>query len=256
MDDRPQPIFARRLVLATGSHPKPQAIHKSYNASLKVLDLDQCMIKSSLPSLFPANSAPAKIAIIGGSHSGILTCRNFYDTIQEGGIDGTIVNFRRSPIKYAIYTDDGIIHDNSGLKGATADWAKEVLDTHPDEKIIQQIDTSEKEDELYGKYLTECTHIVYATGYERNPVPRMYLGDNRIDEDIEFDMHTSGFRLQHSAGKEGDKTERGLIKGLFGCGIAFPEEVEDPAGNIEAAVGVAKFFKFAERVKGDWLMVR
>ena len=215
------------------------------------------MIKSSLPSLFPPHSTPSRVAIIGGSHSGILTCRNFYELVQEGRIDLSIVNFRRSPIKYAIYTEDGIINDNSGLKGATADWAKEVLesDSNPDGKVIQQIDTSRNEDELYLQHLPGCTHIVYATGYERNSVPRLYLGYQRIDQDLEFDMHTSGFLLD-VAGKDGDKTERGLVKGLFGCGIAFPEEVEDPAGNIEAAVGVAKFFKFAERVKSDWLMVR
>jgi hypothetical protein len=64
-------------------------------------------------------------------------------------------------------------------------------------------------------------------------------------------MHTSGFyRTGNSTSTSSKSKER--VHGLYGTGIAFPEETEDPEGHVEAAVGLAKFFKFAGRVKGDW----
>ena len=243
-------MTAKRVILATGSHPMPQDFHKRFNPSLKALDLDRCMIKSTLPELFRPSSE-AVVAVIGNSHSGILVCRNLYELKEEGKVDLHVINFRRRPIKYAIYREDGIVNDNSGLKGATAEWAKEVMESL-DTDVIRQIDL-DNEERVYAEWLPKCTHIVYAIGYEPNPLPRLYLGQRRIEQEIDFDMHTSGFRLK---GSDGDKTERGLVKGLFGCGIAFPEKVADPEGSIEAAVGVAKFFKFTERVKADWIKVR
>ena len=100
---------------------------------------------------------------------------------------------------------------------------------------------------MYRKHLPKCTHIVYAIGYTPSAYPRLYMDGRRIDQEIDFDMHTSGFRIP---GREE------VVRGLFGCGIAFPELVKDPEGHVEAAVGLAKFFKFAERVKGDWVAVR
>jgi hypothetical protein len=72
----------------------------------------------------------------------------------------------------------------------------------------------------------------------------MYLNGKEVGEQLVFDMHSSGFHHD-------DGTER--VPGLYANGIAFPEEVQDPEGHIEAAVGVAKFFRFAERVKQLWL---
>ncbi|ORX41235.1 pyridine nucleotide-disulfide oxidoreductase-domain-containing protein [Kockovaella imperatae] len=244
-----------RLFLCTGSHPSSVSLHTRYNSSLVVLDLDHCLRQSDLPSVFEDwKDRQVTVAIIGNSHSGILVCRNLYELAESGKLDVRIFNFRRRPIKYAIYREDGIINDNSGLKGATADWAKETMDSDADPKsIIEQVDLIPDEDQVYKGYLPRCTHIVYAIGYEPNPIPQLFIGSERINDKLEFDMKTSGFRL---TGFDQDKTERGLVRGLFGCGIAFPEEVADPEGNVEAAVGVAKFFKFTERVKGDWMAVR
>lgn len=233
-------ISTPRLFLCTGSYPTPATFHERYNSDLTVLDLDRCMVKSTLPDLFPSNKNSV-VGVIGNSHSGILCCRNLYETAQEGKRDLKILNFHRRGIRYADYRDDGIVFDNTGLKGATADWAKDVMERGSNSDILEQIELSD-EDEVYRRYLPTCSHLVYAIGYTRSPLPKLYLGSERIDRKIHFDMHTSGFKRN---GK--------LVPGLHGCGIAFPEEVEDPEGHVEAAVGVAKFFKFTERVKDDWV---
>ena len=239
-------ITTSRFFLCTGSYPTPAHFHETYNPKLSVLDLDRCMVRSTLPSMFPKDR-PSIIAVIGNSHSGILVCRNLYEAAREGDRDLRIVNFRRRPIKYAEYRDDGIVFDNTGLKGATADWAKRVMEQDADSNVLQQIDLEMDQDSIYRKHLPRCTHIVYAIGYTPSALPRLFVEGQRVDQDLDFDMHTSGFRIPG---------QKEMVKGLFGCGIAFPEMVEDPDGHVEAAVGVGKFFKFAERVKGDWVAVR
>ncbi|WVR08418.1 hypothetical protein IAU60_005473 [Kwoniella sp. DSM 27419] len=238
---------APRLFLCTGSHPVIPSFHRQYAPNLKVLDLDECMRKSHLPSLFPRDKQSV-VGVIGNSHSGILVCRNLYETAREGSRDLRILNFRRRGIKFAEYRDDGIVYDNTGLKGDTAEWAKEVMrdPDHTDATILEQVDLGAeqegREKEVYAARLGECTHLVYAVGYERNPYPALTYQGESVQRQIEFDQHTSGFHL-------GDKR----VPGLFGLGIAHPEKTEDPEGHVEAAVGVAKFFKFAERVKGEWV---
>jgi len=221
------------------------------------------MILSSLPSLLPKDS-PSIVGIIGNSHSGILAAMNFYTIATEEKMDVKVINFQRREILFADYRDDGIVWDNSGLKGKTANWAREHMIDNSDEGVITQIrldKVDQSEEEVYEEYLPKCTHLVYAVGYDKSPLPRITIDRGRVkDEELEFDMHTSGFfrSMASETGASdrveasGDKKERTKVHGLYGTGIAFPEETKDPEGHIEAAVGLAKFFKFAERVKGDW----
>jgi hypothetical protein len=231
------------------------------------------MILSSLPSLLPQDS-PSIVGIIGNSHSGILAAMNFYTiaTSKTEKRDVKVINLQRREILFADYREDGIVWDNSGLKGKTAEWAREHMIDNSDEGVITQIrldKVDKSEEEVYEEYLPGCTHLVYAVGYDKSPLPRITIDGGRVkDEELEFDMHTSGFfrsmasraSLNEASGAEGTsgsgkepKERKGeKVHGLYGTGIAFPEETKDPEGHVEAAVGLAKFFKFAERVKGDW----
>ena len=228
------------------------------------------MILSSLPSLLPANKKSV-VGIIGNSHSGILAAMNLWTIASSSSSsdifsekeekkeedekekrDLKVINFQRREILFAEYRDDGIVWDNSGLKGRTAEWAREHMSNSSEEGeseskdgIIKQIrfDKSRKsEQEIYENYLPQLTHLIYAVGYARNPLPPITINSNKVkDEELEFDMHSSGFHYNNKR-----------VKGLYGTGIAFPEETEDPEGHVEAAVGFGKFVKFAERVKGEW----
>lgn len=212
-----------------------------------MLDLDHTMVLSSLPSRLPSDKR-STVGIIGNSHSGILACMNFHSVATEGKRDVKVINFQRREILFAEYRENGIVWDNSGLKGRTADWARENMvddDSGNDGSVIEQVrlDKEERsEEQVYKERLPECTHLVYAIGYEQSPLPALTINGKRCETDISFDMHTSGFTLP-----DGKK-----VQGLYGTGIAFPEETADPEGHVEAAVGLAKFFKFAERVKADW----
>ncbi|WRT70467.1 uncharacterized protein IL334_007465 [Kwoniella shivajii] len=288
--NRESPMTTQRLFLCTGSHPIIPSFHEKYNPDLKVLDLDRCMVKSTLPSLFPSGNGNGEgegegenggkrndermksvVGVIGNSHSGILVCRNLYEITKEGLADLRIINFSRRGIKYAEYTEDGIIFDNTGLKGSTADWSKENM--NKENRLIEQIDLrpqsdnsqeeGEKEkkqdeeqqkkkeeqkveDEIYQDKLNKCTHLIYAVGYEKNQYPKIIIEGEQInDEDLQFDQHTSGFT-------HNDRR----ITGLYGLGIAHPEKTEDPKGHIEDNVGVTKFLKFAERVQDTWVKVQ
>lgn len=86
--------------------------------------------------------------------------------------------------------------------------------------VLQQIELTHKES-VWWQYLPQCTHIAYAIGYTPSPYSRLLVDDERIDEEIEFDVPTSGFRRMG---------EGGMVKGVFGCGIAFPDMVKDPEG--------------------------
>jgi hypothetical protein len=253
-------VTAKRIHLCTGSYPIVASFHEKHNPDLTVLDLDQVLRKSRIPNLLDLDSersAPAlTIGVIGNSHSGVLAIRNLYEVAHEHNLDLTVLSFERRPILYAEYRDDGIVHDNTGLKGATADWSKDVMESdNPGQGKIKRINLGRREEEelkVYREWLPRCTHLVYAIGYHRSPIPQVRVDWEDVTGKIEFDMHSSGFkRSEHQREDQGKGAL--MVPGLFGCGIGFPEEVEDPAGNVEAAVGVAKFYKFAERVGPSWV---
>ena len=52
------------------------------------------------------------VAVFGSSHSAMLVLRN----LVESGVK-KIINFYRTPLRYAVYYDDWILFDDTGLKG-------------------------------------------------------------------------------------------------------------------------------------------
>lgn len=143
--------------------------------------------------------------------------------------------------------DGWILRDNTGLKGLAADFARAqledgVLGTSPAGQVVEKVDCGNgKEAEMYGKYLPECSHIVHAVGFTRDPLPQLVKAGRPLA--MEFD-HESGQFHEQAGGK--------AIPGLFGAGIAFPERVVDPYGNVEYAVGFFKFMKFLKKVTPAW----
>lgn len=112
-------------------------------------------------------------------------------------------------------------------------------------KYITKIDTRgtdgvDNMDERYSKAVSSCTHICHAVGFERNKLPTLLRGEEKLD--VVFDHETGGFKEE--GGKE--------VEGLYGAGIAFPERVVDPEGNVEMAVGLWKFMAFLKKVVPKW----
>ena len=244
-------VIASQLILCTGSSPTVVPIPVS-GLSIERLDLDTVLQPSKLAKTFSTEEL-STIAVIGASHSAILALMNLYELSRSKPTTHAQLRikwFTRHPLRYAEFMDGWILRDNTGLKGQAAQFAREHLedDSLPVSdagKFIEKIDCaggSQKETLAYETHLPGCTHIVHAVGYTRDPIPPLSRNGQPLDS-LEFD---------HTAGDFRDKKSGMIIKGLHGAGIAFPERVVDPHGNVEYAVGFFKFMKFLKRVVPMW----
>ena len=152
----------------------------------------------------------ATVAVFGSSHSTMLVLPNLLATPAD-----KVINFYRSPLKYAVELDGWTLFDDSGLKGQAACWARENIDgVQP-----QRLQRCQVGGTHYDELLDECDHVVYTVGFERRQLPAT----------------PQWGRLQHNA-------SNGIIApGLFGVGIAFPGYRTDPMGYGEYRVGLQKF---------------
>lgn len=206
---------AKRVLLATGSHPKTVEAP----ARVASIPLDAALDPAKLAAILPVPKDAARVAVIGNSHSAILVLRN----LESLGIP-LYASFSRHPLRFAEYTSEGIRHDNTGLKGIAADWAR----THHWRTVhISGLDE-------VGEKLVGFTHVVYAVGFERNALPKVFIDGSPV---CITDYDSRGQLLSRD----------GRIPGLFGCGIAFPERVVDLSGDREEAVGLYKFLCFCSK---------
>lgn len=243
-------IETARLILCTGSHPTNLPVPIP-GLSIKTLDLDTVLKPSLLETTLPTKSSTT-IAVIGASHSAILALLNLVKLAQSSHPHLRVKWFTRHPLRYAEYMDGWILRDNTGLKGLAADFAREqledgVLGTSEAGKVISKVDCSggkEKEMRMYEEHLPGCEFITQAVGFTRDPLPRLVEEGKGEALSMEFD-HESGAFYE----SVGDKKK---IPGLFGAGIAFPQRVVDPYGNVEYAVGFFKFMKFLKKVVPGW----
>ncbi|KAL4883655.1 pyridine nucleotide-disulfide oxidoreductase-domain-containing protein [Aspergillus karnatakaensis] len=238
-----------RLILCTGSSPTQVPIPEHENG-VQRLDLDVVLKPSELASTLPRDS-PSTVAVIGASHSAILALLNLFDLARTSHPNLRIKWFTRHPLRYAEYKDGWILRDNTGLKGQAADFARQQLEdsalpTSEAGQFITKIDCGggqEKETAQYQRHLPSCTHLTQAIGYTRDPLPELSINRTLLaSDDLTWDSSFGGFT---------DRSGR-VVPGLHGAGIAFPERVVDPYGNVEHAVGFFKFMKFLKRVTPMW----
>ncbi|WP_058534963.1 FAD-dependent oxidoreductase [Legionella saoudiensis] len=204
---------AKNVILATGALPS------SLNyPGLNVLPFDTAIDKEKLAAELNLNET---YGVFGSSHSAIIIVRY----LVELGVK-KVINFYRSPCRYAIELDDWILFDNTGLKGQTAAWARENIDGVLPENLVRY-NTSEPN---IARYLPECERVIYAVGFEKRK--NIIIGDY---EDTRHNPHV------------------GIIgPGLFGFGIAYPENKTDPFGNVESQVGLWKFMVYLNKVMPVW----
>lgn len=208
-------IKSRHVILATGSHPR----ELNYD-NVSVIPLDYALDKPTLATYVNDDST---IGIIGGSHSGILIIKYLHElNIKK------IINLYRSPIVYTY--DAGGWNANAfiGLKGITAQFAKEVLEgPNPPANIIRACNNEENR----KQYLPECDKIIYSVGYEPNATPLTPEHQN-----LSYDDRTGV-----------------IAPRLFGIGIAFPEYYCDPQGCQDHRVGLTSFMDYAQRIIPQWV---
>ncbi|KAN0035692.1 hypothetical protein ACTA71_004978 [Dictyostelium dimigraforme] len=225
-------IVSENVVLSIGAEPLTLPIEDKSKQQL--ITVEQVVNPEELKKVCTKDDI---VAVYGSSHTAIIALYNIVD------IGSKIINFYRSPLKYAIYYDDWILYDNTGLKGYSAEWAKEHLEKNPS-NLIERIQVDNKNEvcnkELVQNKLSTCTKVVYAIGFERKNSINVKLNQN----DKEW-INSSKLKYNESNGIISD--------GLFGIGIAFPQFKPDRVGNLEYNVGLWKFMVYLDQVLPIWL---
>jgi hypothetical protein len=205
---------AYNVILAPGADPS-QLDH----SSKPTIAFETAIDKEKLAQAINANET---YAVFGSSHSAIIILRHLVELGAK-----KIINFYRSPCRYAIDMGDWILFDNTGLKGETATWAREYIDGALPNNLVRYNPSAAN----IAEFLPQCDKVIYAVGFKkrRNISIEGY-------EHMEYNPHI------------------GIIgPGLFGLGIAYPELKSDPFGSIESQVGLWKFMVYLNKVMPVWL---
>lgn len=206
--------YAEQVILAIGA--EPDSLDYS---SLPSIPFTTAIDKSRLSQAIHPNET---IAVFGSSHSAIMIVNHLVDL----GIK-KIMNFYRSPCRYALDMGDWILFDNTGLKGHTAQWAKK----HIDGVLPPNLERYYSNEANITRFLPECNKAIYAVGFTRRQ--HIHIADY---EQAYYNPHV------------------GIIApGLFGLGIAYPEKKTDPFGQVEWQVGLWKFMNYLDKVLPIWL---
>jgi hypothetical protein len=209
-----QELTSKNVILCVGAAPK-----KLCYPQLKEIPLEVALDPEKLAEEPLGNTT---IAVFGSSHSSMIALPHLLRHPVE-----KVINFYRSPLRYAVYLDDWILFDDSGLKGQAAVWARENIDgVHPDRLERCWVSSPDFEEKL-----AVCDRVVYTVGFEPRTLPETpqwgqldYNPNNGI-----------------------------LAPGLFGLGIAFPARATDRYGNVEYRVGLKKFLDHLDSVLPLWL---
>jgi cation diffusion facilitator CzcD-associated flavoprotein CzcO len=209
-----QELNSKNVILAVGAVPKKLDYPQLKEIPLEVALDPEKLARESLEN--------ATIAVFGSSHSSMIALPNLLRHPVE-----KVINFYRSPPRYAVYLDDWILFDDSGLKGRAADWARENIDgVHPDRLERCWVSSPDFEDKLVA-----CDRAVYTVGFERRTLP-----ETKQWGQLEYNPN-NGI----------------LAPGLFGLGIAFPARATDRYDYVEYRVGLKKFMDHLHSVLPVWL---
>ena len=249
-----QTAQSRRLILCTGASPNndPLPVHIP---NVECLDLDTALSISRLTATV-APLGPTTIAVVGASHSAILVLMNLYNLASTSKPDLRVRWLTRHALRYAKEMDGWILRDNTGLKGEAANFARQNLEpgtfTQSDvSKYITRIAYDAGDEEgVFKENLPGCDFYVQAIGYNRNPLPALRTDSGKeITPYFDHEKGSFNYAKESHDGTRGDLVR---LPGMYGAGIAFPERVKDPHGNVEMAVGFLKFMKFVRRVVDKW----
>ncbi|KTD31981.1 FAD-dependent oxidoreductase [Legionella maceachernii] len=204
---------AKNVILATGAVPS----NLSY-PGVEVVPFEIAIDQARLTQFVDKNHT---YGVFGSSHSAMIIIRYLVELRVK-----KIINFYRSPCRYAIDMGDWILFDNTGLKGQTAAWARENIDGVLPSNLVRYT-TSEHH---IARFLPECNKVIYAVGFEKRT--NITIDDY---QQADYNPHV------------------GIIgPGLFGLGIAYPEKRADPYGSFEWQVGLWKFMVYLNRVMPVW----
>src|SRR5579863_1046782 len=194
-------INAQKVILAIGAHPR------RLNYDITEIPLDDALDQDKLATLVSPND---RVAVFGGMHSAILMLKYLSECSVK-----QIINFYVEPYFY----------DAPGLEGITAAYAKNVLEQDPPGNLIRLLNIAENRNTI----LPLCTKVIYAIGYEPNPI--LVNGSTRLAFNEDTGM---------------------ITQDLYGIGIAFP-----PTGIINghkiAKNGLHTYLNYAKKLIPQWI---
>lgn len=215
-------LTSQHVVLATGCYPRTLDYENQ-----KIIPLDIALDQSALKTLVTADDI---VGVVGGAHSAILLLKFLSEMPVK-----FIYNLYKTPIEYAP-SKRGLFEElfyirgtSSGIKGTAAEWAQNVLEKNPPANLQRILSTDENLKNILGK----CTKVIYALGYDRNPLP-LINGTTPITS-------------------YNEKT--GMIApGLFGVGLAFPDKrLDEPSGQEKYCIGFDCFMEYALHMVPQWV---
>lgn len=245
------PVTTSRLILCTGSSPTESPLPVKIT-NISALALDTALSPSVLAHKI-SKTERTTIAVIGASHSAILVVLNLSRLAQTTHRHLRVKWFTRHELRYAEFMDGWILRDNTGLKGEAAAWARENLEesvwaSSKVRDVVQKIAYRKGDEmEVLKEHLQGCDYYVQAIGYTRDPLPGLTTQHGSGELRPAYNHSDGSFTYSEPSGGGQRK-----IAGLYGAGIAWPEQVTDPRGNVEYAVGFWKFMKFIKRVSPGW----
>ena len=206
-------LVSKNVILAVGAVPRKLSYPLPEIPVEVALDAEK---------LAGQSLAGATVAVFGSSHSSMIALPH----LLRHPVD-KVINFYRSPLRYAVYLDGWILFDDVGLKGRAADWARENIDGVLPERL-ERCSVASPDFKLK---LSECDWVVYTVGFERRRLPET----------------PQWGELSHNP-------RNGILApGLFGLGIAFPEYAADPYGYGQYRVGLKKFMDYLDTVLPLWM---
>ena len=197
-------IHTHKAILAIGSHPKIL----DYN--LAKIDPDEALDKEKLAKKITADDC---IAVFGGMHSALLILKYLSELNVK-----MVINFYSSPYFYGR-------PGTAGLEGITAEWAKNVLENNPPINLMRIKNTTEN----ISTYLPLCNKVIYAIGYEKNPI--------LIDGNYEYSF---------------DETTGIIAPNVYGIGIAFAPTMTLDNGKKVDLNGFNTYLNYAQELIPIW----
>ncbi|KPI36139.1 uncharacterized protein AB675_8907 [Cyphellophora attinorum] len=233
----PSSLTAKSIVLCTGSSPLEVPLPTKKPT---LINLDPALDRKQLRDHLPTGK-PTTIGIVGTSHSAVVIIMNLVDLLRSTHPHIKIKWFVRSDLLYAEEQPDGrIVRDNTGLKQAAADFAREHLEPGKLEaspilgKVLTRVHCPDVTDPKMAPELDKCDYIIQAIGYKRDPLPHLTVNGKKM-QNVGWDPETGRLLNQNDQDSK--------IPQAYGAGIAFPRRVTDPLGTEESAVGMWKFMK-------------
>lgn len=213
IETRERDLVSDNVILAVGAEPKKLSYPPEEIPVEVALDPEK---------LAGRPLEGATVAVFGSSHSSMIVLPNLLrHPVQQ------VINFYRSPLKYAVYLDDWILFDDTGLKGNAAAWARENIDGVYPERLDRCLVSSPE----FPEKIAACDRVVYTVGFQRRQLPETKQW-GRLDYNPNNGI---------------------LAPGLFGVGIAFPEYQSDRYGYGEERVGLKKFMDYLNFVLPLWM---